>query len=261
MNIVCLEVDKESQDMGSFLEKIWPGKIQRIPCRSKKDITREELLTSLKAFEHLEGKVLTVYGSGSFHHYTYGLCRHVADKRSNNYTYVHVDQHSDTATADPKYIKELDCASFVGPIAVDTHATAVKYIGCPTYEAPSVQIEELEREGVDESLSVYFHRAPRDIYVSLDLDVLKNTDMRTGWPCDGLSMDTFLATLQWLSRERNIISADALGYDVTRKPLSFDLKKDWHTISGLVYAMIAGTLLGEDITAMKTEHERLTKVK
>ena len=96
--IFCLEVDEPSKEIGEFMKRIWPDKVSTIKLPGQWNVVEKEHLKDLLwQFRNIDGKVLTVYGSGLFHHFTYGLLRNVADIRSDNYTYIHIDQHTDDA--------------------------------------------------------------------------------------------------------------------------------------------------------------------
>ena len=97
MKLYSLEMDYASQAVGSYFEKILQKDIQRIkgsprdePFHSKWDIGS----LMRRSFKNSKEKKLVLYGSGSLHHYTYGLCR-LADKLSKNYAYIHFDHHDD----------------------------------------------------------------------------------------------------------------------------------------------------------------------
>jgi len=268
--IVCLELDEESKEVGKFLEGIWPSKVSSVVIKDSEDIIkREHLRDLLSDFSAKQGRIFTVYGSGVYHHFTHGLLEVVADARSQNYAYVHVDQHTDNY--DIHEIggsgEVLNCANFVSRIPVNTRAIAVKYVGCKKQfvrvrQSDIVETYDLKDKGVGFALERLLRGTPFDIYASIDLDVLKRTHIKTGWTRGNMDVGLLLDVVKYLKSNKNILSADALGLCcdiIERYAELIPLTKQLWDASLLVYAMLAGTILGEDINCLKEEHDNLTK--
>ncbi|MBI4141595.1 arginase family protein [Candidatus Woesearchaeota archaeon] len=267
-NVACFEIDKTSSFAEKFLSTKLKLQIQRIfPARTDKlPVSTKEYITELTSgIDKLEGKVLTIYGSGSFHHYTYGLIRNLADVRSKKYTYVHIDQHTDDASPQAEH---LGCGSFVGQLNKPP-VEAIRYIGCEQILSVFTQKEfvlnnqTINEKGVQKSLQDILAGTPDDVYVSIDLDVLNKNEMLTRWAEGKMSIDTLLQIIDYLKNNKNIISADVLGHGSYFIPLKGDLKtsdeikgKINHT-NMLVYAMVVGTFLGQNIERFKEEHTSL----
>lgn len=96
--VVVLEHDLASEEVADFFEKIWAEGIIRKKIVKNQVIREKESVSKMieEAVGNLEGRILTLYGHGCCHHYTYGLCNAIARKRSNDYMYIHVDNHSDS---------------------------------------------------------------------------------------------------------------------------------------------------------------------
>lgn len=265
--IVCFEVDDVSKDIGDYLKGIWPSKVSSIVVPSHDFYGRpakaEVIKDLLSPFSKVGGKILTVYGSGYYHHMTYGLLCNVADLRSDNYTYLHIDQHTDNRIL---YINDRDiihCGNFVSQIKKLDKVESVKYLGCKEVfhcvglKQNLVDTPQIKSVGVEKSLQGLLSDAPSDVYVSMDLDVLICQQMCTGWQEGDMELDLFLNCLNYIKREKNIISADALGLNLA--PSVYGENYSLCPASLLVYAMIAGTLFGDDISAFREEHKKLTK--
>lgn len=270
--IVCLEVDEESIAVGDFLRDIWPARVSRIAVKPELDVDleivgRNYLRDLLHEFEDKKSRILTVYGSGKYHHFTHGILETLADARSQNYTYVHIDQHTDNY---PIYDVSrngeiLTCANFVSRIPINTKAIAVKYVGCKKQlngvrQADIAETEELEDNNLELKLERLLRNTPFDAYVSIDLDVLKFAQMATGWTRGDMGCDTLIKTIKYLRTHKNILSADSLG--LSRKVIEANCshikpKENVWKASFYVYAMIAGALFGEDIVEFEKEHKTL----
>lgn len=274
--IVCLEVDEESIEVGDFLRDIWPARVSRIRVKQELDVDleivgRNYLRDLLREFECQKSRIFTVYGSGKYHHFTHGILETLADERSQNYTYVHIDQHTDNFSIyDVSRNGEiLTCANFVSRIPINTKAIAVKYVGCKKQlngvrQADLAETSDLEDNNLELKLERLLRNTPFDAYVSIDLDVLKWTQMTTGWTKGNMDVCTLLSAIKYLNAHKNILSADALG--LSRKVIEANCSHIKPTdnvwkASFYVYAMIAGTLFWEDIVEFEKEHKRLTSFK
>ncbi|MBI4141142.1 arginase family protein [Candidatus Woesearchaeota archaeon] len=271
LNIACLEVDEPSKQAGRFISAIWPGRMQPVfltPPDNLNPATREYITASTKNVCTLKGRVLTIYGSGSFHHYTYGLVKNLANTRSENYAYVHIDQHTDNGSPESPY---LGNGGFVGQIGLEKSIAAVRYIGCEQIlnkETPAaiiLQNKTINEDGVQKTLQDILAGTPDDVYVSIDLDVLKKNEMITRWEEGLMGINTLIEVIQFLIQKKNIISADILGHgsywmpgDVDRRPsISDAVHGKIKRLNLIVYAMVAGTFLGDDVSIWKQEHTDL----
>jgi len=192
-------------------------------------------------------KILTIYGDGEFHQYTYGLCKKIADKRSKKYTYVHIDAHDD-------YGSSMCCGAFVKAIEDETNCKNVRMIG-PEYSYPSKKVKSLfggilndsefyrrainDPERIKPHLEKLIKETEKEIYVSIDLDVLKE-GITTSWEssCGDLSLYGLLETISLLKKEKNIIGADILGYSN-----SCNLREEQHQQNLTTYSKIVDYFL------------------
>lgn len=87
-----------------------------------------------------KNRVLTVYGDGNFHHYTYALTKLAAERRglddpkSRDWTYFHFDNHRDDWGQRDRdgYNPQMDCAGFVDILSHD-HGAVPFLVGPDTY--------------------------------------------------------------------------------------------------------------------------------
>jgi hypothetical protein len=204
------------------------------------------------------GQLLSVYGNGDFHHYTYALTRLAAEQRGldgpeQNWTYFHFDNHRDDwgerrSNGTSEY---LSCGNFVDSIAHD-HGAIPFFVGVDAYpfkdargycmDGTEIPIysnyftKKMQRSrswrGV-RSLRHHFTGAqfpsksdlretPLPAYMSFDLDVLAESEIVTNY--DQNSHITTKRLCQILDRIRphqRVFSADILGLpDDTHHPLS-----------------------------------------
>lgn len=246
--ILALEHDQASIDMADFFEKIWVNGIIRKKIPSYLSAGKEEVIKSIKdATNSLEGKVLTVYGSGFLHHYTYGLCYTIARKKSKDYDYVHVDNHSDSYDRKNGW---LDCASFTRNILEEPEAKSVIYLGSVAEEKhTSVSQNVLVSKDMEKTLrKVLSANLYAQVYVSLDLDVLKRTDVSTAFHQGILELKHLLSIIEVVQEEKEVISADMLGYNGNKD-----------AVSPLAYAAIAAKITGKDTKELEKLHEYFKK--
>lgn len=247
--IVMLEHDEGSKELGDFFKKIWSDGI------IKKDIgnvwledTDSNARTMQKFVGDLEGKILTLYGSGSFHHYTYGLCYAIAHKRSDNYMYVHIDNHSDSIYRENGIIK---CGSFVENIMEEPEANDILLIGAGKGENPKErktisQKDLISKQAKDIVRKELKKKLQKDVYASLDLDILTYDDISTDFTQGILELKHLLNVIEVLKEEKNIISADILGYRGIAPSSRYGSQRATYPINLLTYAILAAKITGKD---------------
>lgn len=260
--IVVLEHDSASVQIGNFFYKIWKEGITRkyldpdVIHTDKEDITKK----IQKAVGNLDGKILTLYGHGDYHHYTYGLCKVVADKRSKNYIYSQIDQHTDSWRRADEFIR---CASFVEQILEETEAKDIINIGTETKlgdhddERIIIHQNELVSKVARETLREALRRkTQKDIYPSMDLDILTKTEITVapGLNQGILELSHLLNIVDVIQEEKNIISADILGYTGINYFTS-----DLIPVTLLVYATLAAKIIGKDTKELEKLHDYFKK--
>lgn len=237
--IMKLKYDSPTQELIEVFQNIWSDGII-LKQKRRSHIKRGEVTASVKrAFKDLEGKILTLYGKGSYHYYTYGLCKVVADPRSKKYCYMHLDRHDD-AIFNKHY--HLRLSDFVQHIKKYTNANFALLLGPPRFcdntlfnLEPGIElITEKELYKQKEFRERIIKQPEEDVYLSCDLDVLHPKEFNAWYTRGRLRLKDAKRIVKTINEEKNIISADILGY------AGSDLK------SCLIYAVLAGTLIGKD---------------
>jgi hypothetical protein len=204
------------------------------------------------------GRVLTVYGNGEFHHSTYALTQFARERRGLGYddrdwTYFHFDQHRDDwgrRRADGE-ANHIDCASFVDQIAY--HHQAVPFMVGPTVYAKkdsqgyrisgqeipiySNQFPKSMQESKGWRSNEVLHgltdarrlpsrrdlqETPTESYLSFDLDLLSPTEIVTNYDQnEHVTLRSLVPILERVREYKRIFSADILGFpDECSHPLS-----------------------------------------
>lgn len=252
--LLVLEHDDASEEIGDFFEKIWAEGVTRKQL-TEKMISRKDFITKEigDAVGPLEGKILTLYGDGGYHHCTYGLCNTIAKKRSKNYIYIHIDNHTDSHY---NQNGSLDCASFVKNILEEPEAKDVMFIGSDVDTGKNTSekytllhqrdiVSEYPKKMLEENLKA---KNLSDVYCSLDLDVLKRTEIRTDYNQGMLELKHLLQILDIIKQEKEVISADMLGYN--KGVWGW---QDWATreVSLLTYATLAAKITGKNTEELR----------
>lgn len=260
--LAVLEHDTASVQIGNFFDKIWSDGIIRKYINSDEIISDKGTITKeiQRAFGSLEGKILTVYGHGDYHHYTYGLCKVIASKRSKDYIYAQIDHHTDSWKRTDGNIR---CGSFVEQILEEPEVKDIINIGTeiklgdydhtrtiiPQNELVSKAARELLRKALRE-------KKQKDIYPSMDLDILTKTEIAVvqGLEQGILELNHLLNVVDVIQEEKNIISADILGYTAENYFTS-----DLTPVTLLVYATLAAKITGKDTKELEKLHDYFKK--
>src|SRR3989344_1039761 len=249
--ILCLNVDNSSKEISNLFRIIWPEKVSIAEpgVRISSDLTRKQLIGKTSGLTTIgKENILTVYGHGKFHHYTYGLCHNIADKKSENYCYIHFDAHSDDYDYQPgKPINandNLTCASFTHAILSDLNAKCGIFIGSePTFEKRVYHMGCMKQK----ELESFLEGVPHDVYMSFDLDVLR-TGLKHAYNSGGLCLSHLISAVDIIKGKKNVIGADILGYAYER-----DIQ------SNLTYVILAKKIMGEDTTKFERFSRKVGK--
>lgn len=272
-HVATLIHDKGSLEMAEFFETAWADGVTRVEThkyngeakRQSPVFHAHEVVTDTSALAVLpkDGKVLTIYGHGNYHHYTYGICKHVAWPRSNDYLYTHIDYHTDDARSrsftkkSGLIFKELSCGAFTHDIK-DYGAKNFLFLGCDVKCGPRTtrtynqrKLQNAVKKGGLKPLIARILRGKRcdDVYLSMDLDVLRNEDMVTGYQQGDLNLEQLLEIVGTIREEKNIIGADILGYSGSACYNAQDLSTQWRyyiELSQLTYLILASKVAGKD---------------
>jgi len=257
-------------------EAAFPGRVASIYVpelsrERKRNVSKKTLVDYFKREVFDAGiwknRVLTVYGDGNFHHWTYALTRFALDRRNvGEWTYFHFDQHRDDwGQPDSKGIKnELDCANFVDQIAHD-------YSGTPFMVGPEVyprrdtagyticgkniplyhnyftkamqkskrwhnNVRPIDQSGLELPSARDLQVTPTESYLSFDLDLLSHSEIVTNYDQnDDMTLRRVCQILDKVRPYKRIFSADMLGFP------------DWnktHALSALTMVILARKIMG-----------------
>lgn len=205
--IVSLEMDETGKELGRYFAKRAKN-LKRVHL-SDELYDRDDLAKKIRRIVVPGRKTLAIYGSGRFHHYTYGLCK-AADRLSDGYCYIHFDHHDDYAANNPQ---RLECGSFVNAILEDTHATSAIFIGTSIPWTNSIySIDCSGKEQTSPSLEKILKKTTRDVYLSFDLDVMDMSEITTDYFGGDMEANELVRLIKMIKGKKRIISADILGY-------------------------------------------------
>ncbi len=173
-------------------------------------------------------KTLALYGSGFYHHYTYGLCA-LAGQQSEGFTYIHVDGHTDCIPGWQNHPPgTVIYSNFVEDIVRDTGAKDVIMVGANLGGVPwctclqqAIFEDRLNAEEALDDFRGLLEGVQKDVYLSVDLDVTPADECITDWrewERGHLRKGQLLRVVKLLKETKHIIGADILGY--TGSPLS-----------------------------------------
>lgn len=253
--LLVLKHDTASDHIKRFFEQIWADKIESISPENThpKEYFIKELKKELKSLEEIikQNKILTLYGNGNYHHCTYGLCYNIARKKSEDYMYIHIDKHTD---ATYPLRNSFNCAAFVENIVEEPNAKDILFIG--TSWGDNLRKREnitqqllMSEDSQNKIREVLRNKNQTDTYCSLDLDVLNETEVSTAYPQGEIKLEHLLKAISVIQEEKNIISADMLGYN----PKGYEYGYD--PVSLLTYATLAAKITGKDTKELENLHK------
>lgn len=278
------------------IEAAFPGRVVSIhvPALGRdhylNQVTQSELLGYFRRHVYdpgvWDGRLLTIYGDGDFHHYTYALTKLAAERRGldgpeRNWTYFHIDNHRDDWGSRRRdgTSSHLDCANFVDSIAYD-HGAVPFFIGPDAYpkkdsrgyqvrgtEIPiysnyfTKALQEsrtwtsnagLRREytGAELPVSRDLQETPTPAYLSFDLDVLAQSEIVTNFDQnEWMTARRLNQILDKIRPHKRVFSADILGFpDDCHHPLSV-----------LTIVVLAKKVMGLGTKKLLELHGRLKK--
>lgn len=263
-SLYSLELDGGAEEIGSYFQKRGYSIKRAVP----QEVSRGEYATIIEKSEierivrssiESNGKNLVLYGDGNCHHFTYGLCR-LADKISDEYCYIHIDHHFD-AYGDPNK-NNLNCANFVGQILSDCHVYSKNTRGHKFYaifigSMPDARFmnsfslscdnafNERELKKSTKRLELILGNMPDDAYVTMDLDVMAESEIYTEYQSHkGMLKRNLLDILGIIKSRKRIIGADVLGYTHRNQGhMNIGAFKRWK--SKRLYKAIVDRIMGE----------------
>lgn len=221
---------------------------------NEKGVARERIERLVADVVSSDSRVLALMSHGGQHHFTYGLCK-LADKISKKYGYIHIDNHQDDGSQfyqsnDGIYLKHsingganadysvLECGYFTNQICLFTNVNQINprdrqriIIGNETCVGHNrdreYQRRFLEKVGnphvnLNKSLAGLekdLAELPDEVYVTIDLDVLKPDEVRTAFTRGVMSMAELIHIVNAICNSKTVIGASILGYTERNEPL------------------------------------------
>jgi hypothetical protein len=228
-----------------------------------------------------DGRVLTVYGNGEFHHSTYALTQFARERRGLGYegrdwTYFHCDQHRDDwgQRCPDGTPYNISCASFVDSIAL-YHQAVPFMIGPDVYAKKDSQGYRINGQ----EIPIYSNQFPKSMqeskgwrsnevlrgatdarrlptrrdlnetptpsYLSFDLDLLSPTEIVTNYDQnETMTLRSLVPILDRVREHKRIFSADILGL-----PDDCD-----HSLSVLTMLILARKIMGMGMSRLFEYH-------
>ncbi len=267
-NVVCMTHDIPSQKVHKFFNQRWEGGVSHLELMDKKEKWNRssyyscEIQKKLKPLKEITGIPLTVYGHGSFHHYTYGIVGNTMPQRTDEFLYIHIDYHTDagvcktkcncgTAHGLYKCGMSVGCGSFVMEMK-DHGAKNFSFIGtdanCGWKRSRRIRQEQLLQSDFMAIVADELRRKRcENVYVSMDLDVLEINEIPTGYGRGKIKLQHLLDILTVIKENKNIMAADILGLCKKDHGSHRTDGKAYYQSTGLLtYGIIAAHLSGRD---------------
>lgn len=226
--------DDATKELGNFLKNLYPKEL-RIVEKGEYNFSTfvddEECLNMQKNVRN-NRRLITLYGDGGLHYFTYWLCKDL-DKKSDDYAYFHFDAHNDFPCPDGY----MYSGGFVEAIMRHTNAKALRYIGLMrsigyvTADENASYMEEVRNKVKNfdfrwadeirnpEDIIPLLENTPKDAYISIDLDVLPSREIEVDCGNGLLEKDTLLKCLKIIKKHKTI-----KGMDICGLPFSYNKK-------------------------------------
>jgi len=209
--------------------------------------SREDTLTTLKSRLRIElpassAAELVFAGSGDFHHVTALLVERVLEQTGAPLTVIHVDNHPDWV----KFRNGMHCGSWVGRVARMSGVASTMTIGVTSadIDRPSgkgadlslvddglVQMFPYRNAGGDSGYKLCGREWPtiasigeqefirmlvtgihtRNVYITIDKDVLRAEDAVTNWDQGELSLRFLTDLIAAIGQDHTLVGADVVG--------------------------------------------------
>jgi len=265
--IYAIKVDNPSSEIANFFEQHFDDVLKkelRIDIAVDEGQIKEE---TRKLFGGLQGNprknILAVYGSGFFHHLTYGLCS-LLDRE---YGYIHFDKHVDGYGYAPcrvnKKNNKISYLNFVNSIHKDTKCAGCFLIGSFIFPCEDIY-KSIKKGNLEEKLEQGIKILPNDVYLSFDLDVMSNNDITTDFGQGSLRLNELLRIIDFIQKRKSVIGADILGLAATQHLLkrerkdcdcSSTIKPDRRKRGKLLYGIVASKLIGKNYKELKKKFD------
>jgi hypothetical protein len=277
---------RETTLLKRAFEAAFPGRVvslfvPELSRERKRDVSKSTLVNYFRREVYDPGiwsdRVLTIYGDGCFHHWTYALTRLALGRRNvGEWTYFHFDQHRDDwdKRDDQGLTPILHCANFVDQIAHDFGGTPFMvgpdaypkqdsrgYNICgkriPLYHNFFTQALQQSRgwrnnavmssqTGLELPAARDLRETPTPSYLSFDLDLLSHSEIVTNYDQnDDMTLRRVCQILDKVRPYKRVFSADILGFP--------DWNRD-HALSCLTMIILARKIMGLGVDRLLKYH-------
>lgn len=150
-----------------------------------KKCTTEEMVNRYEIIETYDDLIITLNGSGDYHHHTYGFCRGIIDQKGIDYTVINFDQHADAA----RLKKDVKCGAHLPPLLRDSeYAKKAIIIGALDMLTSSKRLDpKMFSYGVEAYAGVETHGSFDNVSIDPDIDCkiktynAENNTMEVDW--------------------------------------------------------------------------------
>lgn len=229
-------------------------------------------------------RVLTIYGTGWYHHFTYALTKLALERRGLdgfNWTYFHWDNHRDDwnwRNSNGILLDWLNCANFVDSIVYD-HQGIPFFVGPDSYPRkdaegyriggteipiyhnfftkdlqesqswPSLRPNPLQT-GLELPSVRDLRETPVETYLTFDLDLLARSEIVTHFPQnDSMTLRRVCQMLDHVRPFKRVFGADILGY----------ADEFHHPLSALTVVILARKVMGLGIQQLLEYHTNVKR--
>ncbi|MBO8164256.1 MAG: arginase family protein [Brevibacillus sp.] len=181
------------------------------------DITEANMFCAHKALTEISrrlstrtGRGITFIGNGNYHYVTYLLLGEI----TRPFTLVLFDNHTDAKPANDMS-GLLSCGSWVAEAAASLpHLQQVVIVGVsaePHVFPPHLQKKIILLPATSERQTVLSSIPTKDVYISIDKDVLHPAFAVTNWDHGNMQLRELIAALQMLVQRKNVLGIDICG--------------------------------------------------
>lgn len=186
-----------------------------------------------------DGPWLTFAGSGDFHHVSLPLIAHAAARTGEPLTVVHFDNHPDWV----KFGRGVHCGSWVARTVRLAQVHRLITVGVCSADVDRPRNTNLQPV-LTGKLEIYPYRRPgkvsldlcgqswptiesmgeaaflrhllpriqtRNVYITIDKDVLRSADAATNWDQGELSLSSLALMIEAIASEHHLVGADVVG--------------------------------------------------
>lgn len=146
---------------------------------------------------------LLLNSSGLYHHLTYGLISSIREKVS----YIHVDHHSDKRSGYNPPSGHLSSATFVRDIMEREDVEGMILLGVGEEDCQGVDEQDLKSD------RWFLDDTRKEVYLSIDLDILSENHLSTPFSQGELELETLTELISDIVDRKKVVGADIVGLE------------------------------------------------